>query len=153
MRRNDSLKFVKKRSQKSWDIWIWPNWWPVVTRIEVLPSYNPIPGFQEGTVRHTLVTKTEKKGHQISHFFPRHFNPYIYICIYGRWKEKHCPHQLEIIGRSLWDLTKLCTSALLNKLYKNDSPIRWDKVNLLKLEIIFKQTEEDTTRKKLVSPC
>ena len=32
-------------------------------------SYNPIPGFQGGTVRHTLVTETEKKGHQIGHYF------------------------------------------------------------------------------------
>jgi hypothetical protein len=39
-----------------------------VTRIEVLSSYNPIPGFQGGTVRHTLVKKTEKKGHQIGHY-------------------------------------------------------------------------------------
>ena len=34
-----------------------------VTCIEVLSSYNQIPGFQGGTLRHTLVTKTEKKGH------------------------------------------------------------------------------------------
>ena len=52
----------KKKSWKYGDIWSWPNWWPGVTRIEVLPSYNPIPGFQVGTVRLT-VTKTEKIRH------------------------------------------------------------------------------------------
>ena len=32
-----------------------------MTRIEVLFSYNPIPGFQGSTVRNTSVTKIEKK--------------------------------------------------------------------------------------------
>ena len=49
------------------DILIWPNWWPGVTSIEVLSSYQPVPGFQGGTVSHTSVTKMEKKGHQISY--------------------------------------------------------------------------------------
>ena len=40
-----------------------------MTRIEVLSSYNPIPGFQRSTVRNTSVIKIEKKGHQIGHYF------------------------------------------------------------------------------------
>ena len=50
-------------------ILILPNWGSWVTRIEVLSSYNPIPGLQGGTVRHTSVTNMEKKGHQIGHYF------------------------------------------------------------------------------------
>ena len=56
----DNLKFFKIIVWKYSDIWIWPNWWPGVTRIEVLSSYNSIPGFPGGTVRHTAVTKMEK---------------------------------------------------------------------------------------------
>ena len=40
-----------------------------MTRIEVLSSYNPIPGFQRSTAKNTSVTKIKKKGHQISHYF------------------------------------------------------------------------------------
>ena len=50
------------------DILIWPNWWPGVTRIEMLSSYNPISGFQGGTVRHTAVTKMKKIWHGLCHY-------------------------------------------------------------------------------------
>ena len=63
--------------------WIWPNWWPGVTRIEVLSSYNPIPGFQEGTVRHTAVTNIEKIWHGLGHYSSYTLGP---ICIFStRW--------------------------------------------------------------------
>ena len=58
-----------------------------MTRIEMLSSYNPIPGFQGGTVRNTSVTKIEKKGHHIGHYFPRHFDPYKRPCLNDLQKE------------------------------------------------------------------
>ena len=36
--------------------------------MEVLFSYNPIPGFQEGTVRHTTVTRIEKIWRGLGHY-------------------------------------------------------------------------------------
>ena len=44
--------------------------------IEVLSSYNPISGFQEGTIRHTAVTKVEKKVMNWVTVLPTHFDPY-----------------------------------------------------------------------------
>ena len=58
-----------------------PNWWHGVTRIDVMSSYNPIPGFQGGgTVRHTAVTKIEKIWHGFGHYSSYTLWP-IYICL------------------------------------------------------------------------
>ena len=57
----EGLKFEVLGRKKSWkysDIWIWPNWRSGMTRIEVLSSYNPIPGKHS---KKTSVTKIEKK--------------------------------------------------------------------------------------------
>ena len=50
-----------------------------MTQIEVLSSYNPIPGFLGSTVMNTSVTKIEKKEHQIGYYFSKAFGP---ICTY-----------------------------------------------------------------------
>ena len=39
-----------------------------MTRIEVLSSYKPVPGFQGGTVGQTAVTKIEKIRHGFGHY-------------------------------------------------------------------------------------
>ena len=78
----------KKRSPNYGDIWIWPNWWPGVTRIEVLASYNPIPGFQGGTVRHTTVTKMEKIRHGFGHYSSYTFYS---ICTTSEHSPTHAP--------------------------------------------------------------
>ena len=53
----------------------WPNWWPGVTRMEVLSCTYPVPGFQGGTVRHTAVTKMEKIRHGFGHYYSYTFYP------------------------------------------------------------------------------
>ena len=63
-----------------------------MTRIEVLSSYKPVPGFQRGTVGHTKVTKIEKIDMDLVTILPTHFVPYVhsYVCflvlknVYGR---------------------------------------------------------------------
>ena len=70
--------FQKIISWKQSDILIWPNWWPGVTRIEVLSSYKPVTGFQGGTVGQTAVTKMEKIRHGFCHYSSYTFCP-IYI--------------------------------------------------------------------------
>ena len=47
-----------------------------MTRIEVLSSYKPVPGFQGGTVGQTPVTKMEKIDMDVVNIFPTHFVPY-----------------------------------------------------------------------------
>ena len=48
--------------------------------IQVLPSYNPVPGFKGGTVRYTAVTNIEKIWHGFGHYSSCTFYPiYIYI--------------------------------------------------------------------------
>ena len=46
-----------------------------MTRLEVLSSCNPVPGFQGGAVRHTTVTKMEKIGHGFGHYSSYTFYP------------------------------------------------------------------------------
>ena len=53
----------------------WPNWWPGVTRMEVLSSYKLVQGFQGGTVRHTTVEKIEKIRHGFGHYSSYKFYP------------------------------------------------------------------------------
>ena len=48
-----------------------------MTRIEVLSSYKPVPGFQGGTVGQTAVTKMEKKDIDFVTILPTHFVPFV----------------------------------------------------------------------------
>ena len=85
------LKFFKRKSiWKLSDNCIWPNWWPGVTRIKVLSSYNPVQRFKRGTVRHTAVTKKKKIWHGFGHYSSTHVIPYLVLRIHRRFFFKTC---------------------------------------------------------------